>query len=397
MQIQVKTNGEKKIFFLFLAGANQSFLWILNEPISNVHEKRNRAKLDEAMNIQHCLDLFMCSLAQWEAEISGLSLILGIESWRRKKKKGKRKEKETPEKAIPVIVIFLFGLEHVECRRTSVVFCQGTPLRMRSTSWSPTPSGQQPTKTRKVKVAINPEQSKLGVSIHLRLFIVSELQRVVPSGLFVCAPELQYQAAESPSFGYFLFTMMSYPSWKCAWKEKEKEKSNQKHDMPKKWRKRAEKRNKKPTWVFWINKESRRAFKVSIKNHLILFSLNKNHLLLLIAIIFWSNSHYLILPSDFLFDLNFWSNLSPPSFILLPFILQPFPSTMKLFERCVPVFHPWTRVSLASWVKYPNDNSAHVLHVDYLSTSVDPATGVLTTERLLTCKQNVPSVIEWVI
>jgi hypothetical protein len=69
---------------------------------------------------------------------------------------------------------------------------------------------------------------------------------------------------------------------------------------------------------------------------------------------------------------------------------------MKLFEKEVQFEHPWDRVTLASWRKYPNDNSQHVLHVDILSREVCPKTGVLKTERLITCKQNVPSIIEWV-
>ena len=70
---------------------------------------------------------------------------------------------------------------------------------------------------------------------------------------------------------------------------------------------------------------------------------------------------------------------------------------MKLFERSVFVPHPWSFVSFASWRKYPNDKSPQVLHVDILSRSVCPETGILRTERLITCKQNLPSIVEWVI
>lgn len=37
--------------------------------------------------------------------------------------------------------------------------------------------------------------------------------------------------------------------------------------------------------------------------------------------------------------------------------------------------------------------AAHVIHVDYLSRSVDSKTGILHTERLLTCRQSVPQFI----
>lgn len=35
----------------------------------------------------------------------------------------------------------------------------------------------------------------------------------------------------------------------------------------------------------------------------------------------------------------------------------------------------------------------HVIHIDYLSRKIDPSTGNLLTERLLSCKQNVPDFI----
>lgn len=37
------------------------------------------------------------------------------------------------------------------------------------------------------------------------------------------------------------------------------------------------------------------------------------------------------------------------------------------------------------------------MHVDYLSRHVDPATGILHTERLLTCRQNVPAFISRIL
>lgn len=55
--------------------------------------------------------------------------------------------------------------------------------------------------------------------------------------------------------------------------------------------------------------------------------------------------------------------------------------------------YPWEKVSVANWIKYPNEQTPHVVHVDYLSRRVDPETGILHTERLLTCRQNVPAFI----
>lgn len=55
--------------------------------------------------------------------------------------------------------------------------------------------------------------------------------------------------------------------------------------------------------------------------------------------------------------------------------------------------HPWESVSAANWTKYPSEVTPHVTNVDYLSRRVDPATGILHTERLITCKQSAPAVI----
>lgn len=55
--------------------------------------------------------------------------------------------------------------------------------------------------------------------------------------------------------------------------------------------------------------------------------------------------------------------------------------------------YPWEAVTSANWIKYPNELTSHVIHVDYLSRTVDPSSGILTTERLLTCQQNIPSLI----
>jgi len=64
---------------------------------------------------------------------------------------------------------------------------------------------------------------------------------------------------------------------------------------------------------------------------------------------------------------------------------------MKLFSTEHIFRHPWHTVSSANWVKYPNEMTPHVVHVDYLSRHVDPSSGILYTERLLTCRQAMPT------
>jgi len=67
---------------------------------------------------------------------------------------------------------------------------------------------------------------------------------------------------------------------------------------------------------------------------------------------------------------------------------------MKVFSNTVTFNYSWEEVSTANWRKYCpwNDKSPHVIAVDTLARRVDPATGVLRTERLITCKQAAP---EW--
>lgn len=64
---------------------------------------------------------------------------------------------------------------------------------------------------------------------------------------------------------------------------------------------------------------------------------------------------------------------------------------MKIFESSHTFSYPWDQVSAANWKKYPNEMSTHVVAVDVLRREVDQATGVLTTERLITVKQAIPS------
>jgi phospholipase C len=66
---------------------------------------------------------------------------------------------------------------------------------------------------------------------------------------------------------------------------------------------------------------------------------------------------------------------------------------MKLFKSVHDFNYGWNIVSTAQWQKYPNENCPHVQHVDVLHRSVDHQTGVLTTERLITVEQNVPTLI----
>jgi hypothetical protein len=65
---------------------------------------------------------------------------------------------------------------------------------------------------------------------------------------------------------------------------------------------------------------------------------------------------------------------------------------MKVFSNTATFDYSWEEVSTANWRKYCpwNDKSTHVIAVDTLSRSMDPATGILRTERLITTRQNAP-------
>ncbi|KAL8746974.1 MAG: hypothetical protein Q9190_001094 [Brigantiaea leucoxantha] len=69
---------------------------------------------------------------------------------------------------------------------------------------------------------------------------------------------------------------------------------------------------------------------------------------------------------------------------------------MKVFSSEYTFDYSWEEVSTANWRKYCpwNDKSTHVLAVDTLSREVDLATGILRTERLITCSQSCPA---WVL
>lgn len=68
---------------------------------------------------------------------------------------------------------------------------------------------------------------------------------------------------------------------------------------------------------------------------------------------------------------------------------------MKVFSNQVTYDYSWDEVSTANWRKYGpwNNKSEHVIAVDTLSRRVDPETGILRTERLITCKQAAP---DWI-
>lgn len=66
---------------------------------------------------------------------------------------------------------------------------------------------------------------------------------------------------------------------------------------------------------------------------------------------------------------------------------------MKVFSTTTDFDYSWEEVSTANWRKYCpwNEKTPHVIAVDTLSRTVDPETGILRTERLITCKQSAPA------
>lgn len=69
---------------------------------------------------------------------------------------------------------------------------------------------------------------------------------------------------------------------------------------------------------------------------------------------------------------------------------------MRIFSSSYTFDYSWSEVSTNNWRKYCpwNDKAEHVMAVDTISRRVDPATGILRTERLITCKQNAP---QWIL
>ncbi|GAB5590342.1 Phospholipid metabolism protein [Umbelopsis nana] len=66
---------------------------------------------------------------------------------------------------------------------------------------------------------------------------------------------------------------------------------------------------------------------------------------------------------------------------------------MRLFKTVHDFDYSWQTVSAAQWQKYPNEHCPHVQHVDVLDSSVDPETGVLRIERLISVTQKAPAFI----
>ncbi|PVI07759.1 MSF1-domain-containing protein [Periconia macrospinosa] len=68
---------------------------------------------------------------------------------------------------------------------------------------------------------------------------------------------------------------------------------------------------------------------------------------------------------------------------------------MKIFQQSTNFDYSWEEVSTSNWRKYGpwNEKTPHVIAVDTLSRTVDPETGILRTERLITCKQNAPKLV----
>ncbi|PGH30659.1 hypothetical protein GX50_06568 [[Emmonsia] crescens] len=69
---------------------------------------------------------------------------------------------------------------------------------------------------------------------------------------------------------------------------------------------------------------------------------------------------------------------------------------MKVFASTCTFDYSWEEVSTANWRKYCpwNDKSTHVVAVDILSRTLHPETGILRTERLITCNQSAP---QWLL
>lgn len=69
---------------------------------------------------------------------------------------------------------------------------------------------------------------------------------------------------------------------------------------------------------------------------------------------------------------------------------------MKVFSNTCTFNYSWEEVSTGNWRKYCpwNDKTTHVIAVDTISREVDPATGILRTERLITCKQAAPEIFK---
>ncbi|OAK99724.1 MSF1-domain-containing protein [Phaeosphaeriaceae sp. SRC1lsM3a] len=72
---------------------------------------------------------------------------------------------------------------------------------------------------------------------------------------------------------------------------------------------------------------------------------------------------------------------------------------MKYFQQTVDFDYSWEEVSTSNWRKYGpwNEKTPHVIAVDTLSRTVDPVTGILRSERLITCRQSTPKWINTIL
>ncbi|PRT55797.1 Protein UPS2, mitochondrial [Wickerhamiella sorbophila] len=70
---------------------------------------------------------------------------------------------------------------------------------------------------------------------------------------------------------------------------------------------------------------------------------------------------------------------------------------MRFFDTTCKFQYDWEHVTKANWNKYPNELTTHVEAVDILRREVDPKTGVLRTERLITCRQAAPRWLQAVL
>ncbi|KAL9102778.1 MAG: hypothetical protein Q9163_002096 [Psora crenata] len=68
---------------------------------------------------------------------------------------------------------------------------------------------------------------------------------------------------------------------------------------------------------------------------------------------------------------------------------------MRVFSTSYTFDYSWDEVSTGNWRKYCpwNKSSSHVIAVDTLSRHVDSSTGILCTERLITCHQPAPAFV----
>jgi hypothetical protein len=72
---------------------------------------------------------------------------------------------------------------------------------------------------------------------------------------------------------------------------------------------------------------------------------------------------------------------------------------VKVFSNSETFNYSWEEVSTANWRKYCpwNEKSTHVIAVDTISRTVDPKTGILRTERLITCRQSAPAFLKKIL